>query len=397
MTTIINLASTIFFLFTFHPVSSLADLSSVSVITPCKAKDFLSPFPDLTLELVIKGLSQPVQVTHAGDNSRRLFITEQGGIIRVFKNGKLIPKPFLDIRNRVISGGEMGLLSTAFHPNFKKNGRFFVNYTSSKGGLHTVISEFNVRQNLDSANKNSEQAILTISQPFSNHNGGHIAFGADGYLYIGMGDGGAGNDPFGHGQNLSTLLGTILRINVDRIESGKKYSVPVDNPFRSQPNIRPEIWAYGLRNPWRFSFDPLTSTLYVGDVGQNSREEIDIVERGKNYGWNIMEGSICTPSVNKNCDTTSLTLPITEYKRDKGTTVIGGSIYRGSKIPSLCGTYLYGDFGSGKIWGLQYNDRKVVKKKLLLKTKFPISSFGVDEDYEIYLVNYGGSIYKIIK
>lgn len=374
---------------------STAQLSRFSISTPCKATGFPLPLPDVTLELVAKDISQPVHLTHAGDNSKRLFITEQAGVIRILKDGKLQPTPFLNIRKRVKSGGEMGLLSVAFHPLFKQNGRFFVNYTSSEGGLHTVISEFHAGRNLEVGDETSEQVIFIVPQPFANHNGGQIAFGLDGYLYIGMGDGGAGNDPLGHGQNLSTLLGTILRIDIDKKEGAKNYSVPDANPFKAKPHARAEIWAYGLRNPWRFSFDPLTGTMYTGDVGQNTREEIDIVEPGKNYGWNIMEGSICTPGVSSDCDTKGLTLPIAEYTRDEGISVIGGYVYRGSKIPDLCGAYLYGDFGSGRIWALQYQNHKVIRKRLLLDTKFSISSFGIDEDYEIYFTNHIGSIYKI--
>ncbi len=336
-----------------------------------------------------------MQLTHAGDNSKRLFITEQAGVIRILKDGRLLSSPFLDIRKRVKSGGETGLLSVAFHPSFKKNGRFFVNYTSSIGGLHTVISEFHTNGHFDFADAESERVILTVPQPFSNHNGGQIAFSQDGYLYAGLGDGGGGNDPLENGQNLATLLGTILRIDVDKREAGKEYAIPQDNPFMDKLNVRNEIWAYGLRNPWRFSFDPVTGLMYAADVGQSAREEINLIEAGKNYGWNTMEGSICTPGVSSSCNTTGLTLPISEYRRDKGISVIGGFVYRGSKIPDLCGAYLYGDFGSARIWALEYQNFKVKRKKLLLNTNFSISSFGTDEDFEIYVVNYSGSIYRL--
>jgi len=384
---------TLFFLCSFD-TALYADSPATSTGVPCKTNTS-PPFPDVSLNLVTSGLQQPVHMTHAGDNSKRLFITEQSGVVRILKNGRLNMRPFLDIRKRVKSGGETGLLSVAFHPSFKKNGRFFVNYTSSKGGLHTVISEFHAESHLDFAHTESERVILTVPQPFSNHNGGQIAFGPDGYLYAGFGDGGAGNDPLENGQNLATLLGTILRIDVDKKEVGKEYAIPQDNPFVSKLGAKHEIWAYGLRNPWRFSFDPVKGTMYAADVGQSSREEINVIEAGKNYGWNIMEGSICTPGVSSNCNTTDLTLPIAEYKRDKGISVIGGFVYRGSKIPDLCGAYLYGDFGSGRIWALQYQNFKVKRKKLLINTKFSISSFGTDEDFEIYVVNYSGSIYML--
>jgi len=360
----------------------------------CGVKEIL-PLPIIKLEIAVKELKDPVHITNAGDGSKRLFIVEQAGVVRILKDGKLLPVPFFDIKKKVKSGGEMGLLSIAFHPEFAENGRFFVNYTSPKGGLHTVVSEFQISKNPDIADKKSERVILTVGQPFTNHNGGQIAFGPDGYLYIGMGDGGSANDPHSHGQNLSTLLGAMLRIDVDKKGAGLEYGIPDDNPFTTRADARPEIWAYGLRNPWRFSFDPLTGVLYAGDVGQGDREEIDIVERGKNYGWNIMEGSICTPGVNPKCDMTGLTLPIADYGRDEGISVIGGFVYRGQEIPPLCGAYLYGDWGSGKIWSLHHTTPRVMENKLLLDTKFAISSFGVDEDYEVYVVDYAGSVYKI--
>ena len=384
---------TFVFLSSFHSALN-AETPTTSVGLPCET-NASPPLPDISLRLVTRELKQPVHMTHAGDNSKRLFITEQTGVVRMLKDGRLQRSPFLDIRERVKSGGETGLLSIVFHPSFKKNRRFFVNYTSSKGGLHTVISEFHADSHLEFANAESERIILTVSQPFSNHNGGQIAFGPDGYLYIGLGDGGAGNDPLGSGQNISTLLGSMLRIDVDKKESGKEYAIPQDNPFVDKFKARAEIWAYGLRNPWRFSFDPVEGTLYAADVGQSAREEINVIEAGKNYGWNIMEGSICTPGLSSNCATTGLTLPIAEYTRDKGISVIGGFVYRGSKIPDLCGAYLYGDFGSGRIWALQYQNFKVKRKKLLIDTNYSISSFGTDEDFEIYMVDYSGSIYKL--
>src|SRR3989337_1057096 len=357
----------------------------------CGAKEIL-PLPSIKLEIVVKGLKDPVHITNAGDGSKRLFIVEQAGVVRILKDGKLLPVPFFDIKKKVKSGGEMGLLSIAFHPEFAENGRFFVNYTSPKGGLHPVVSEFQVSKTPDIADKKSERVSLTVGQPFTNHNGGQIAFGPDGYLYIGMGDGGSANDPHGHGQNLSTLLGAMLRIDVDKKDG---YGIPSDNPFKAQPNARPEIWAYGLRNPWRFSFDPLTGILYAGDVGQDNREEIDIIERGRNYGWNIMEGFICTPGVNSKCDKTGLTLPIVDYGRDDGVSVIGGVVYRGHEIPGLCGSYLYGDWGSGKLWALRRDGHEVAENKMLLDTKLSISSFGIDEAYEVYVVDHNGGVYKV--
>jgi glucose/arabinose dehydrogenase len=355
-----------------------------------------SAFPEIRLESVVKGLNQPLGLVHAGDGSGRLFIVEQTGTIRIYQDGVLIDKPFLDLTDRVTSGDETGLLGLAFHPKFSENHRLFVNYTSPVGGLHTVISEFTVGNTPAEADKNSERILLTISQPFANHNGGDVVFGPDGYLYIGMGDGGSGYDPQGNGQNLATLLGKMLRIDVDQKTAGKEYGIPADNPLVGTNNAAPEIWAYGLRNPWRFSFDPATGLLYVGDVGQSDREEIDEIRKGRNYGWNVMEGTICTPGVNPVCDKSPLEPPIIDYPRSEGTTVIGGGVYRGKAIPDLAGAYLYGDFGSGRLWALRYDGKEVTGQRLLLETGKNISSFGEDEQGEHYLVDYGGEIFKIM-
>ncbi|HXC61920.1 MAG TPA: PQQ-dependent sugar dehydrogenase [Nitrospiria bacterium] len=369
-------------------------------VSPCELKGSPPPSPRLQLESVAKGFTEPLGLFHAGDGSGRVFIVEQPGTIRVLKNGRLSEKPFMDIRDRVTSGGETGLLGIAFHPKFSENHRLFVNYTSSAGGLHTVISEFkagdNPGDNPDKADPKSERVLLTIPQPYPNHKGGNIVFGPDGYLYIGMGDGGSGNDPHGNGQNLSTLLGKMLRIDVNKKEKEKAYNVPRDNPFIGKKNAAPEIWAYGLRNPWRYSFDPVTGLLYVGDVGQNAREEIDVIRRGKNYGWNIMEGTICTPGVNPNCNKNGLELPIYDYPRSEGIAVIGGYVYRGRSIPNLCGAYVYGDYGNGRIWALRYDEKFVTGHRLLLESHRSISSFGEDEQREIYVVDHGGEVLKIV-
>ncbi len=353
--------------------------------------------PKIKLTQVVDQLHQPLALVHAGDDSGRLFIVEQEGVIRILKNGVLLKSPFLDIRDRVTSGGETGLLGLVFHPKFLKNGRFFVNYTTSKEGLKTVISEFKSGKSLEKVQPKNEIILLTIAQPFGNHNGGNIAFGPDGKLYIGMGDGGSGNDPEGNGQNLSTLLGSMLRIDVDRKEGGKAYAIPIDNPFRNQSDISPEIWAYGLRNPWRFSFDALTGDLWAGDVGQNHREEINIIQRGRNYGWNIMEGSICRPGVNRLCDKSPYALPIYDYPRSQGTVVIGGYVYRGFDIPGLKGSYLYADFGNGQISMLKYNNKTVTESQPLLTTNRMISAFGEDEQGELYVLDYRGAVLKIVE
>jgi glucose/arabinose dehydrogenase len=290
----------------------------------------------------------------------------------------------------------MGLLGLTFHPNFSENGRFFVNYTARTGGLHSAISEFRVNGNPDQADARIERILLSVPQPYANHNGGDIAFGPDGMLYIALGDGGSGNDPHGNGQNLSALLGKILRIDVDRSEGKKAYGVPPDNPFAARKNAAGEVWAYGLRNPWRIAFDPATGGLFAGDVGQRAREEIDLIKKGGNYGWNVMEGTICTPGVNPNCKSTGFEPPIIDYPRSEGTTVIGGRVYRGHAIPSLCGVYLYGDFGNGRIWGLRYDSGAVIEQQKLLESGRSISAFGEDEQRELYVVDYAGEILKIV-
>ncbi|OFV98767.1 MAG: hypothetical protein A3H28_01320 [Acidobacteria bacterium RIFCSPLOWO2_02_FULL_61_28] len=305
----------------------------------------------------------------------------------------MLPTPFLDIQDRVRSGGELGLLGLAFHPRYPANGRFFLNYTrNGPEGLETVIAEYAVSSaNPNLANRNSERILLRFAQPFTNHNGGMLAFGQDGFLYIGTGDGGSAGDPMRNGQNVETLLGKILRMDVD---SGEPYASPPDNPFVGRAG-RDEIWAYGLRNPWRFSFDRLTGRLIAGDVGQNRREEIDIIVKGGNYGWNIMEGMLCfLPSTN--CNQTGLILPIHDYGRDLGTSVTGGYVYRGKSAPSLTGKYLFGDFGSGRLWALTETTGGQWEAEQLL-TAGNISSFGEDEAGEVYVVDYGGSVRQIIE
>jgi subtilisin family serine protease/glucose/arabinose dehydrogenase len=350
----------------------------------------------IRLQLVANGLTAPLGISHAGDGSGRLFVVEQRGTIQVLKNGVIGGTPFLDIRDRVTSGGETGLLGVAFHPNFSQNRRLYVNYTSPTNGLHTVISEFTVAGNPDQVPNSSERILLTIPQPFENHNGGNIVFGPDGFLYIGMGDGGSANDPLGNGQNLATPLGKMLRIDVDQRTGGRQYGIPPDNPFINTPGAAQEIWAYGFRNPWRFSFDPAAGLLYAGDVGQSAREEIDVVRKGLNYGWRLMEGTICTPGINPNCNKTGLELPIIDYDRSQGTTVIGGFVYRGSVLPGLVGNYIYGDFGNGRIWTLRYNGTSVSNQRVLLESGRNVSSFGVDEQRELYIVDYGGAVLKMV-
>ncbi len=346
------------------------------------------------LEGVVTGLDAPVDLQHAGDNSGRLFIVERRGTIRIVRNGTLLAAPFLDIQSRVNMQGEGGLLGLAFHPGYAQNRRFFVNYTTTSNPLRTVIAEFRASSaNPDLADP-AETILLSVEQPFSNHNGGQLAFGPDGFLYIALGDGGGGGDPQENAQDRSTLLGKLLRIDADRQDPGLNYSIPPDNPFAGQSGARGEIWAYGLRNPWRFSFDRSTGRLFLGDVGQDRFEEINLIERGRNYGWDVMEGRECFEPP-AGCDMTGLELPIFDYGRADGRSVTGGHVYRGGAIPRLAGTYVFGDFISGTIWGLQQDAQGNWVRTELLRTGRSISSFGVDQAGEIYVVDIAGAVLRI--
>ncbi|MCK5656491.1 MAG: PQQ-dependent sugar dehydrogenase [Deltaproteobacteria bacterium] len=349
-------------------------------------------------EPVVTGLSSPVDITHAGDGSGRLFITLQGGRVVIFDGVQILSPPFLDINSLVSSGGERGLLGAAFHPNYVGNGFFYVSYTDTAGD--SVIARYSVSLDPNRADPTSGVILLTIPQPFSNHNGGQLHFGPDGYLYIGIGDGGSGGDPQNNGQDLGTLLGKILRIDVD---SGFPFTVPPDNPFVGVVGAREEIWSFGLRNPWRFSFDRLTGDMFIGDVGQNSWEEVDFQPAnstgGENYGWRLMEGNSCfNPAIN--CNNGTLTLPILVYDHSVGCSVTGGYLYRGSKNPNLNGLYLYGDFCSGLIWGAQEDGLGGWNTTVLLDTNFSISTFGEDESGEIYFAHLSatdGTIYQVVQ
>lgn len=336
--------------------------------------------------------TNPVGLYHAGDETNRLFVVEQQGIVRVFENMPSVASSsvFLDITDRVLFGGEQGLLSLAFSTDFQNNGQFYVNYVADNP-RRTIVSRFLVSQtNSNQADAQSEFILMQVMQPTEIHNGGQIAFGPDGYLYIAFGDGGPGNDPEKRGQNLATLLGKILRIDV----SGTNYSIPNDNPFLGNTlGQREEIYAYGFRNPWRFSFDTETGRLWVGDVGQARVEEIDIVERGKNYGWSLMEGSL--PFEPDSADLSGLELPVWEYARDLGISVIGGFVYHGSILRELVGQYIYGDFGSGRIWALDYHVNGDVINSELVDTSLNILSFGVDENKELYICALDGKIYQL--
>lgn len=373
---------------------TLISISFMSRLVPAQPVDFTveEAFPNLTF-------NHPVGIYNAGDGSNRLFVLEQSGVIYVFENSQNTTgvTVFLDIRDRVTDEGfEEGLLGLAFHSNYKNNGYFYVDYTAANP-RRTVIARYQVdANNPDKANKNTEHVILEVKQPYSNHNGGQISFGPNGYLYIALGDGGGGGDPDGNGQSRQTLLGSILRIDVDNPSNGRKYGIPSDNPFiGNTEGYREEIYAYGLRNPWRFSFDPETDWLWAADVGQNKWEEIDIIESGKNYGWNVMEGMHCfKPSTG--CNTTGLESPIWEYGHDVGHSITGGFVYRGTKIPQLIGSYVYGDYEFGQIWALQYDGTSNPVNTLLFETDYEISSFGVDENNELYICDYNGMVYTFV-
>jgi len=343
-------------------------------------------FPNLTF-------SQPVGIVSSGAGSNSLFVIEQPGTIRVFENSQTVATSsiFLDLSNRVLYGGEQGLLGLAFHPNYAANGYFYVDYVVDNP-RRTIVSRYTVStSNPNQAQSDSELVLLEIAQPFTNHKGGQLAFGPDGYLYIAMGDGGSGGDPFGNGKNRAVLLGKILRIDVNTPSGGRNYGIPADNPFVGNTlGYMEEIYAYGFRNPWRFSFDTLTGRLWVGDVGQSQREEIDIVERGLNYGWNIMEGSLPYAGGSQ----VGLELPVWEYGRDQGIAIIGGYVYRGPTATALTGSYVYGDYGSGRIWALTIGSTGTPSNTLLDDTTLQISSFGLDGNGELYVCAFDGKIYR---
>lgn len=355
-------------------------------------------FPHIKIEL-------PVEFINPDDGSNRNFVVAQKGVIHVFPNQADVSQTeeFLNITNNVVSGGERGLLGLAFHPDFKTNGYFYINYTRGNP-LETAISRFQVsKTNPNKADTSTELVLLTYQQPYSNHNGGKIAFGKDGYLYISAGDGGNGGDPENRSQNLTELLGKIMRIDVNNKTAKLNYSIPADNPFRgNKDGYREEIYAYGLRNVWRFSFDDQTGKLWAGDVGQNAREEIDIIEKGGNYGWKLMEGTVCyngrNSGKNQDCNKKELIKPIHEYLHSEGVgqSVTGGFVYRGKQMPQLAGKYIYGDYQSGKIWALSLNNSGKVENELIADLEGLISAFGEDKDQELYICSYGeGKILKL--
>ncbi|MEX2556557.1 MAG: PQQ-dependent sugar dehydrogenase [Actinomycetota bacterium] len=348
----------------------------------------------IRLQRLVSGLSSPVFVTHAGDGSGLLYVVEQTGRIRVFERSGKARGTFLDIAGRVQSGGERGLLGLAFHPEYESNGRFFVYYSDNAGD--NVVSEFR-RRSATAADTGSERALLRMDDPFSNHNGGWLSFGPDGFLYIATGDGGSAGDPQENGQSLRTLLGKILRVDVN---GGSPYAIPPANPFVEREGARKEIWAYGLRNPWRNSFDRATGDLWIGDVGQNSREEVNVQkgssEGGGNYGWNIMEGNSCFRS--SSCNRSGLIRPVVEYPTADGCAVTGGYVYRGAAFPTLVGAYFFADYCNGRIFALDAAraTREAVSERRVLDTEISISSFGEDENGELYVIGHGGTVHRLL-
>ncbi|RIK73174.1 MAG: glucose sorbosone dehydrogenase [Planctomycetota bacterium] len=348
---------------------------------------------------------RPIVITGAGDGSHRLFVATQPGMIYVFKNDPSVASmsTFIDLRQRihyrVPQENEEGFLGLAFHPKYKENGEFFVYYTNAyekEADRKSVISRFRVsREDPNRADPASEEVILTIPQPYWNHNGGTIVFGPDGYLYVGLGDGGAGGDPHGHGQNLGTLLGSILRIDVDRRDEGLNYAIPKDNPFVDRPGARPEIWAYGIRNVWRIAFDRETGVLWAGDVGQDLWEEIDVIVKGGNYGWNLREG--WHPFGNQGSGPRpDLIEPIWEYHHDVGKSITGGNVYRGKAAPELTGAYLYADWVGGQVWALWYDfdAQRVAANRAIVEKGAPVVTFGEDDAGETYYSTQEGGLWK---
>ena len=382
---IVILSSTMLVLFSYlatHPVTPENETLQI-----------IEKFPGLTFE-------RPLDLQSPNDGTNRLFIVEQTGRIFVFENTPTVNEStlFLDLSEKItrpeVRGNEEGFLGLAFHPDYETNGYFFVDYTADSP-RRTVISRFTAETgNPNTAKPDSEKIILEIAQPYQNHNGGQLRFGPDGYLYIGMGDGGSAGDPQGNAQDRNTLLGAILRIDINSSDPGLNYSIPEENPFVGNiAGYREEIYAYGLRNPWRFSFDTITGDLWVGDVGQDAIEEIDIIQAGGNYGWNIKEGESCYNPV-VGCNSAGLIDPIFQYHHNVGECITGGFVYRGSSLPVLSGHYVYADYISGRIWSLSYSGIGSVSNAELFDTNLYISSFGIDVQNEIYFLAFSGKVYS---
>ena len=386
--------------FLFAPVFLLLVSCDSNGSSPATTRPPTAP-SDYMAERIATGLSSPVELTAPPGDTARVFIVEKTGTIRIRKGGQLLARPFFT-KSGLSSGSEQGLLGLAFHPQYASNGRFYVYYTDTPGDIH--VAEYLVSSNPDSASATSREILFVQHQPNDNHNGGKIAFGPGDFLYIGLGDGGGGGDPGLNGQNVNALLGKILRINVD---SGSPYAIPPNNPFVGQAGHREEIWSYGLRNPWRFSFDGANGDMYIGDVGQDDWEEVDYepaATGGRNYGWNRMEGKHCYPP-SANCSSLGITLPVVEYDHSGQCSVTGGYVYRGSLLPELQGTYFYGDYCSGMIRSFKILGGVVTDEKdwtNVLRTDAGgamtnLTSFGLDAAGELYMLRLGGEVYKLVK
>jgi glucose/arabinose dehydrogenase len=376
----------------------------VGVALACRGS--AQPAAEIVLQTVVTGLTGATSVAHAGD--ARLFVTLQSGRIVIVQDGRILPNAFLDVSSRVSCCGERGLLGLAFHPRYPENGLFFVDYTNSAGD--TVIARYRVSaSNPNAADPASDVTLLTIDQPFANHNGGQLAFGPDGYLYVGMGDGGSANDPMCNAQRDESLLGKLLRIDVDaNIASPPFYGIPPDNPFAEPGGARDEIWAKGLRNPWRFSFDRATGDLYIGDVGQGAREEVDFQPAGdaggRNYGWKPMEGTGCggggtsgCPAGTPTCNSPGFTPPILEYTHSSGDcSITGGYVYRGRSFPALAGTYFYADYCTGKIWGAHRDATGAWSTRLFAVRASGLTTLGEDAAGEVYVAPEGGLLARVV-
>ena len=375
------------------PAIALAALAVVGSVPQCSGAA-----PALRLGTVARGLDGALYATAAPGDARRLFVVQQAGLIRVRLGGRVLPRPFLDVRDRVSTEGpEQGLLGLAFHPRYAANGRFFVNYTNRAGDTRVV--EYRVSGDRNRAAPRSARTLLAIGQPASNHNGGHLTFGPDRMLYVGVGDGGSAADSDSNGQRLDTLLGKLLRIDVDRREAGRRYGIPPDNPFVGRPGARPEVWAYGLRNPWRFSFDRLRGDLWIGDVGANSYEEIDYrpAQRppGANFGWNAFEGRLRYPGGDP--PDGRVVPPVAQYSHAAGCSVTGGYVYRGSAVRALRGRYVYGDFCTGALFTMRAGPWPGKPQRVtgLSVSLAGLTSFGEGPGGELYAVA-GGAVYRFL-
>lgn len=365
---------------------------------PPSGLDFDATKIRITFSRVARNLAKPVFLTHSGDGSGRLYIVEQDGRIKILLDGTVLGSPFLNLSAKVSKGSERGLLGLAFHPDYATNGKFYVNYTNTSGD--TVVAEYTRSSNPNIANATG-RILLTIDQPYSNHNGGMLAFGPDRYLYIGMGDGGSSGDPGNRAQRLTYLLGKILRIDIDNSAGGKLYAIPPGNPYAGATAGLDEIWSFGTRNPWRFSFDSKTGDLWIGDVGQNRYEEINRstapnAGRAVNYGWRVLEGKHCY-SPSSGCSTSGKTPPMAEYSHSLGCSVTGGYVYRGLAYRGLVGGYLFGDFCSGRVWALRAHGPDSQAPVLMADTNLSISSFGEGEDGTLYVTDLGsGDIWAVV-